>query len=523
MEKFKFALLMMCFFVCFACKKQEDPAAKEIIIQDVFITDVNAERINITYKLSDLGYKETGITFYKKDNPAEQRTVLSIRKNDQFMVSMQNLEPGTEYGFKVYYTMENLDKKQDKEYIVKTLSAASLRFKMEIKRSELMVQNGEYNLVVEGEHLNELNLSELVVKVNAEPARIDYPVLVSGNSYQMTISGTTQAEQTAYSVMVYYKEQEILAQYLPAKTTGPRYFISHNLTDLPSGNLSVINNELFTFREQEVLHWDNGGQRFVPIATYDDGMVYENMQTFSFDNQIFFPAGGKDYFPNPKDVNNYVGYPAVVSFVPGTAKFETYHFKDKQYERDYLFYENSQYFIHKNQLYLAFSLVDYSGQYANKPTIRKNFVYKYNQQKKQFEFVDDLNTDILSYRFTSIDNQLYVVGLLPVVDQGYKLTATLGVLKVSDTFGLQEIFRSGTVSKPQNLKIGCVSNVDGKILIVSALNDYKIFDPTERKLYDVTLKNNIPEEFLYGLFTYHNTLHLNSGYEKYELSVSKEP
>jgi CRISPR/Cas system CSM-associated protein Csm3 (group 7 of RAMP superfamily) len=119
MEKFKFALLMMCFFVCFACKKQEDPAAKEIIIQDVFITDVNAERINITYKLSDLGYKETGITFYKKDNPAEQRTVLSIRKNDQFMVSMQNLEPGTEYGFKVYYTMENLEKSSIRNILLK--------------------------------------------------------------------------------------------------------------------------------------------------------------------------------------------------------------------------------------------------------------------------------------------------------------------------------------------------------------------------------------------------------------------
>ncbi|WP_449440028.1 hypothetical protein [Pedobacter steynii] len=55
--------IIICAF--WSCKKTEttDP---EIIVEDLYVEFVDSNLVDISYKLSHLGYQETGVSYYKK-------------------------------------------------------------------------------------------------------------------------------------------------------------------------------------------------------------------------------------------------------------------------------------------------------------------------------------------------------------------------------------------------------------------------------------------------------------------------
>jgi hypothetical protein len=526
MEKFKFAFVMIFMLILWSCKKEENPASTEIKVQDVYITSVQAQRVDIVYKLSHLGYKETGVIYFPKDRPTEQHTAIAIRKNDQFNLSLNNLDPNTEYVLKVYHKTNQGEKKDEEEFVVKTLSATSLKFNLEISNSEVAIHDGRFKIEIEGDYLNELNLSELNIKVNDKAASIAYPVQIAAQRYKMTISGQAQWGVSGHLVTASYREEEILAHYIPIKSDAERYVLNAKAVNLPPGWYSAYKNKLYSFIDEQVLRWDEANYRMVTLRSFEEGFIWGNTPCFEFDNQMFFVPSQKGNYPDPKNPSKYERYLEVVSYSPEGNIFNDFPLLDRTYDKE-LTIETSQFFVHKSEMYLAFTLADMSAQYANKPITRTNLIYKYNRSRKQFEYVSGLNTDILSYHFTSINNQIYLIGLVPVTDQGFQLTSTFGAFKVSDAFDLEPIYTEGTLTKPIKFPLKGIAKIDDKILIVAAIGDFKIFDPINRVLHQVNVSQGLSGQYYNGLFTYNNMLHINidAGFTSqmiYELSVSKE-
>jgi hypothetical protein len=527
MERFKFACVMIVFLALWSCKKDDNRASIEIAARDVYITSVQARRVDIVYKLSNLGYKETGVSYYSKDRPAEQHNVIAIRKDEQFKLSLQNLEPNTEYGFKVYYKTNEGEKKDEKEFVVKTLSATSLKFNLQINSTEVVINDSKFEIEIEGDYLSEINLSELKINVNYEPASISYPIRIAGQRYKMAISGQSKLGLSGHLITASYKDEEILSHYIPAKGNAGGYMLTAKAVNMPHGWYSVYKNTLYSFFEEKVLRWDVAENRLVTLRSFDHGFVWGNIPCFEFDNQMFFVPFERTIVPDPTNINKYEHYPEIVSYSPEANMFNAYPLLDRKYEEANLTVESGQYFIHQSEMYLAFTLSDLTIQLGNKPRVRTNFIYKYNRSRKQFEYQRELKTDILSYHFTSINNQLYLVGLIPVTDQGFKLSATFGAFKVSDTFDLEQIYTAGTLASPIKFLLKGIAHVDNKILIVANVRDFMIFDPINRVLHQVNVLPGIPGDYYNGLFTYNNMLHINidAGFTSqafYELTVSKD-
>lgn len=526
MERFKFAFLLLVFLSLWSCKKDENKSSAKIAVQDVYITSVKTQRVDIVYKLSQLGYKETGVVYYPKDRSMEQQTVAAIREDEQLKLSLQNLEPNTEYGFRVYYKTNQGETKDEKEFVVKTLSATSLKFNLEINSTEVAIHNSRFEIDIEGDHLNELNLSELKINVNFEPASFAYPVRIAGQRYKMTISGEAKSGFSGHLITASYREEDIFAHHISPISIG-EYTLTAREVNLPDGRYSVYKNTLYSFVDKQVLRWDATSHRLVTLRGFDEGYVWGNKPCFEFDNQLFFVPFQRTIAPDPKDPNKYEHYFDVVSYSPEANVFNDFALLEGTYDVEGLTAEFSQYFVHKSEMYLAFTLTNLSDQLIHKPIKRTNFIYKYNRSNKKFEYVNGLKTDILSYHFTSINNQMYLVGLVPLTDQGFKLSATFGAFKVSDTFELESIYTAGTLASPIKFPLNGITNVDDKILIAADIGVFKIFDPIKRVLNQVNVPMGLPGEYYNGLFTYNNMLHINidAGFTSqtyYELTVSKE-
>lgn len=414
MEKFKLAFLMVILIALCSCKKEEEPTGNKITAQDVYVTAVHAQRVGLTYKLSQLGYKETGVIYFPKDQPAEQHRVAAIRKDGQFLLSLQNLKPNTVYKFKVYYTTNEGEKLEAHEYTVTTLSLASLKFNLEVKNFEVSANDGNFSIDLEGDYLNELNLSALQLFVNEKAVKIAYPVRLTGDRYQMNIKGQSALSVSGHLITATYMEQEILAHYIPVQSNSDRYILNAKAVNLPAGWYSVYKDNLYSFFEEKVLRWDPISHRMVTLRTFEEGFVWGNTPCFEFDNQMFFVPAPKARYLNPKDPSIFEKYLAVVSYSPEANNFDEYVLPNRMFEEADLSISSSQFFIHKSELYLALTLVDLSGQFANRPTPRTHFIYKYDRSQKKFNYISGLKTDILSQHFSSIDNQMYLVGLVHV-------------------------------------------------------------------------------------------------------------
>ena len=132
MGKYSLFLFLFVTTAFYSCKKQTE-VKPEINVEQVVIELVKSNRIDINYKLSHLGYQETGVSYYKKSEPAKIIKVNAIRQNGILKLSLQNLEVNTEYVFNVFFKQDNIEKNNTKEYEVKTLTKESDNYELKIK------------------------------------------------------------------------------------------------------------------------------------------------------------------------------------------------------------------------------------------------------------------------------------------------------------------------------------------------------------------------------------------------------
>jgi len=523
MARFKSMLLLSLFCAFLSCKKQTELIDPEITVENVYVEFVKANQIDINYKLSHLGYLETGVSFYKKNNPKATTIVNAVRENDRLKLSMQDLEANTEYIFKVFYKQNNGEKTDTKEYAVKTLSKESTKFSLEIKSTDVKYDDdGNFTLDIVGENLNNMNLSELAIKVNLSSVSLSYPVQLSDNKYKITVKGNIRPVNVNYSIQALYQGKEILFQSIPFVFDGERYWLTYKQSNIRVTYVSVFNGELYYVSNKQIYNWNDLEQRWTSVANSPIETYQENVVGFEFDGQLFFPPVEKTIWSNPNDLTDNYQYPEGCSFEIGTASWSSYSFEEHRYSQPRRRIENNNYFVHNGELYLTYSLTD--DQSFNPSAVVKtdNFIYHYNKSTKRFEAGAKLNTEIINYNFIAISDQLYLTGLVPVYDQGFKMSATFAVFKVDDHFNLHEIYRGGTIEQPLAFWPKKVVIYDQKILFAMSVDNFKLFDPADQKLYQVSLRNSISSIYISNLFNYKNKLHLNADQSIYEISINKE-
>ncbi len=524
MERYRWLLFLPLVCAICSCKKEVEMIDPEILVENVYVEFVTSERVDLNYKLSHLGYQETGVSYYKKSAPANVTVVKAIRKNDVLKLSLLGLESNTEYVFNVFFKHKDAEKTDLKAYTVKTLSKELAKFALEIKNSPIYYDDkGDFTAEIEGENINNLNLSGLDIRVNGTSVILGYPVLVAGSRYKMAIKGAVNPRSTANIISGRYNGNEILFQSVPFAFEGERYWFSYTATSLPGNFASVFNNELYYFFNDQVHKWNDPEQRLSVLGRIPNGTVSGNVSGIQFDGQFFFIAAERGYWPNPNDMSDNYYYPESYSYTPNTGKWEVYPFKAQTYSKRRRIIHSNNYFVHKGELYLSYGLVDDVTAIPSLGAKSDNFIFHYNKETKQFEAGAALNSEIINYQFISIDNQMYLTGLVPVYDQGFKMSATFAVFKVSDqSFKLEEIYRGGTVAQPLTIMPKNVMEYEHKILIATAQPDnFYLFDPSVRQFSEVFLRNGVPDLYWSRFFTYNNKLHLNTGQKIYEMSIVK--
>lgn len=527
-ERYSRIFMVIILSLLWSCTKHEDLADLEIKAQEVYVEWIQSNRITLNYKLSNLGYEETGVSYYKKSEPGKAIDVKAIRQDGVLKLSLENLEPNTAYVFNVFFTQNKVKKMDPKEHVFTTLSAEVAKFALRVINNVINYdQQGKFSAELEGENLQNLNLSDLDLRVNNSVVNIGYPVAMANNRYKVVITGTLNAENGNYVITGIYQGKQILLQSVPFAFDGARWWLSYKSTTLRGLTSSLFNGSLYYFFDSQVYKWSDSEQRLQPVGQIQSATIVGNTKGTEFDGQIFFPAFDKTYFPNPSDYSNFEYYSEAYSYVPGTDKWNSFSFKTDVTWKGQLRIENNNYFIHKNNLYLTYSVVNGTSADPNSPYVNKNYIFQYSKEHKTFTKKMELPAEIINYHLISMDNQLYLLGLIPLYDQGFKVSATLAVFKVSDEdFKLEEIYRGGTINQPITLLAKAVIVYDQKILIAASLYDFYLFDPVEKTLSNVYLKNNINQMYFGGLFYYNNKLHLNAdlGFTSqriYEISIAK--
>lgn len=518
--------LFFLWIICalWSCKKAAKSVNPKILVENVYVEFIKSDQVDINYKLSHLGYEETGVSFYKKSDPQNVRSVNAIRENGALKLSLQRLDPNTEYVFKVFFKQSNAQKVDTKDYTVKTLSAELAKFALEIKNTPINYDDkGSFTAEIEGENINNLNLSELDIKINNISVVLDYPVRISNDRYKMKIKGTVNPNNANNNIIGHYQGKEILFQSVPFVFLGERYWLSYKSTNLRGHHTSVFNNELYYFFDSKVYKWNDPGQRLQPVGSIPVGSIPDGyMSGIQFDGQIFFPIAEKSILSGPNDQSNGIVYPVGYFYAPGTDEWSSYIFKTPTSLNPRRRIQSNHYFVHKGELYLSYSLADDGGA---GPTLLPNtdyFIYHYNKITKQFDSKINLIKDILDYRLISVNNELYLAGLTPVYDQGFRVSATFAVFKVNEqNFKMEEIYRAGTVTRPLTFILKELLEYEQKILIATSPNDFLIFDPSSRQLSPVFLRNSINSMYLTGFFIYNNQLHINADNKVHEISIVK--
>ena len=512
-----------------SCKKKElvDPS---IAVEQVYVTAVTADRIDMNYKLSHLGYQETGISYYKQTSPQDIRKVKAIRKEGNLLLSIQSLEENTEYVFKVFYVQNNVEKFDGKEHKVKTLSLAAANYLLTINDSKIVHnERNEFEVEIEGVNLQNLNLIDLEVRVNNVPLQSSYPVLIDNKKYKLKLSGTLPIPQNGnYFFSAKYQEAQILHQNV-IFYVSETYFLSQKAVNLRNNFASVFNNRLFYFVGNDVLRWNEAEERLQVIGSTLVGRSYigSSIPGHQFEDQLFFSSDVISYEPLTVNVPEFT-LVETYGYNPSSNQWQIFSIKESNLNNKKKIIESQNFFIHNDQLYFTYALRDDPLSNPQGDLKYDSYFYRYDALTKQFQKLGGINTEIQNYHLVSVKNNLYLLGLIPVSDQGFKIGFTFCVYKVNDqTFQLEEVYRKGDFRSPYAIRPKSVIEYEGSALIINAVNEFLLFDTEEKKLVPVNIKNPTSHMYFGGTFVYNSQLHLNAdvGFTSgkiYEISINKE-
>jgi len=494
-------------------------------VKDLYIERITATEIVISYKLSNLGYQETGISFSRKNDTQQLRNVKAIRVDNVLRVTLQGLDADTEYILNVFHKQNGANIIDEKEYPVKTLSAALAKYDLNIADSSINLnEDGSFIAEIQGKNLRDLNLAYLSIRVNNKPVQLDYPVKISDDEYRIRIKGTVQPVNNTFVFEGSYYEKEILFLISPYLSNNKKYSLHYAPTNLMGRYVSVFDNKLYYFLDKKILRWDEIDERLHEVGDFgeDQKFTIGNSMGIQFDGQIFFKAFEANIW-HTNDVADYSSYPEVRSWSPENGSWQVFPFKEEMYLPNTRAIAYSHLFIHKGELYLAYSLHDIHQQ--GLPRI-DDLVYHYDRSSKNFRKVQKIKNRLKDYRFVSLNGQLYLFGSVPIYDQGLEMASTLAAYKVNDSnFELEEIYRGGTIYEPVSFTIKDAIAYEQKILLGQSLTELMLFDPSNLQMSKVNT-GSVSHSVFGNFFIYNNKFHLNedlniSTQKIYEFSITE--
>lgn len=516
----------------FSCKKSElvDPI---ITAEQVYVISVTADRVDINYKLSNLGYQETGISYFKKSDPKNVYKIKAIRKDGILQLSMQSLDPNTEYVFKIFYKQNGEDKSDAKEHLVKTLSLVSTNFFLAINENTVIhATQGKFEAEIEGRNLQNLNLIDFEISVNNVPLKSEYPILINDNKYKIRLNGILPIPQNGvYSFTAKYQGNQVLFKNVIVDYSFEAYFLSYKAVNLRNSMASVFNNDLYYFIGENVLKWNNIEERMEIVGAAVKDLYFTigtNKPGIQFENQLFFTPNVASYNPSASGPSDYYTLVEAYAFQPNSNQWQVFSLKENNLDNRKRDIQSQNLFIHNNELYFTYTLLDDRLSNPQLEAKSENYLYRYNKAAKQFQKISNVEKEIRNYHFVSIKNQLYLMGLVPVYDQGFKMGVTFCIYKINDqTFEVQEVYRKGDVRGPFIIYPKSVIEYDGQALIINAVNEFLLFNADDYKLSPVNLKNPPSHSYFGGTFIYNGQLHLNADVGStsgkiYEISIKKE-
>lgn len=531
MEIFRtiFIFFVACLF--FGCKKDSN-TPQEIDVEDFYVIGVTSDKIILSYKLNQLGYLETGVTVSKENDQSELDRINALRVNDEFQLSVQNLQPNTGYIIQVFWKTVDGDKKATKKYKLKTLSAISDKYNFKVRDTAIVLnQLREFSIFIDGDNLNNLNLTNLKVRVNNTQLTFGYPKLITGSKYELELKGKLDASVGSVgSVVLSYENNEIFFQRVSlsqSSSDDESYALFYKRELLPRFWASVYKNSLYYFLNNEVLLWNNAEERLVEVGTGKMGrsdQIGSTTPGLEFGDQLFFIPEQISYLLDSKS-RTYAMSPEVTSYAPKEDKWTSYSFKEYVY-LEFHNLDNPQYFIQNNELFLIYGLSDDFNSIPNAKFKSKIYLFHYNKSIKKFESVPVPQYALLNYRFISIENQLYAVGLAPVYDQGFELSKTFCVYKVNmQNFELVEIYRAGTKYNSLFFFPKHVIEYNGNILIGVDVNVFYLFELKNNKLFPVKIPIPLSNGYLGNFFRYDDKLYLSTSIgfiegKNYEISLN---
>jgi hypothetical protein len=510
-------LFIVCLF--FSCKKE---IQQPILASDIFVTSVKSHQIDINYTLSKLGYEETGVYYYKKNAPSDLIKVKSLRKADIFELSLQNLDPETEYIVNIFYKQKGIEYKDNKSLSIKTLSSEEIKYALSLKNDTVYYDSiGYFSLEIEGKLLNNLNLSQLEIKLSNSTLKFDYPVISSNDKYIISLKGIKNPIDEVSFISVFYKGVEIFKKSIKLSYSKERYWINFKSTNMYADRASIFKNELYYFNSPNILKWQEDESRLLNIGTsmYQNGNYIGKNPGTEYKNQLFFPPV---HLNVPTDnFTNIVSYIQIYAYSPIDNSWSSETLTEKSFRAGSKYIVNSQFFIHDDNLYMTFGLANSSAFNENIPTTYH--LYKYNSSDKKFKEITIFKEKLTDYHFISIKNQLYIIGLAPIYDQGFALNSTLCIYTVDpSTFTLNEIYRGGTIYNPQIYRVKNLIDYESNILMAISPNNFLLFNTLDKTLYKVFQKTNLSYTYLEGLFLYNKKFYFNADLKIYEISITKE-
>jgi len=529
MRKTNYLLLIFFTALVWSCKKDKSLENTDIKISEAYVAWIQSDQVDLSFRLSRLGYQETGVSYHQKNKPEQVFEVKAIRNDESLNLSLQNLLPATEYVYQFFFVEKGNKKKDEKVYTVTTLSARAAQFSLDVTAPQIYYdQDGHFNFEIEAENLQDMNLADLSITVNDHPVKMNYPQLVSGRRYKIKLEGSLYAGQYNYAnIKGTYKSVLILLKSLPLNFDGERYWISHEKTGMPPMIPTIFGNELYYFYENEVHKWNAAEERLDVVGKKDNVGLMDYTAGTEFDSKIFFPARFSYDFLDPKTYTGAYYFPVVSTYSPEHRLWSEVQFSQNMRWNDSRNPENNRYFIHKNKLYLSYLSILSAAAPPGHSQLRKLYLHEYNAVTKSFQDPIDLKLDIMDQYFFSVNNQMYLMGWVALEDQGFVVGTTLVVYKVSETdFSLEKIFAGGTVNNPMDdLGRQFVQYGDG-VLIYTINKNLYFFDLLKLQLSAVNFRNSGTEANIRGFFNYNNNLYgygfFNTDQQRvYKLSITK--
>ncbi|HLS37662.1 MAG TPA: hypothetical protein VK023_05270 [Sphingobacterium bovisgrunnientis] len=511
-------------FLFLGCKTEYIKLVPEVQNEEIQL--VRDNKITLQYNLSELGYSESGVKYFEKENPNNSQTVKAIRKGENFYVELVNLTAKTTYKLQVYYIFEGQTLVSENLLEVTTTSKFPNNFTIDLKDTEINYGDlGEFSFTIEGDNLHNINLKDLQIYLNrtmyisSSKLQMSYPEKLANGKYCIKVSGYyEQGWDNQETILITFKQQPILVKSVNFKYKGQLWELQATRTNILSRYFVSYQDQFYNFNGQHVSKFDELSNSFENIANIHYSIGVLSDKSVVVGDKIFFIN-----MPYSNEGNEIYSQ----SFDFKRQEFKVYYYGKHNWFTAHE-YEHSDVFVHNGIVYQAYTIKDFVNGMPTMPVPKVvNYVARYNAYQDNFEDFTTFDNTVSLFKFISFKGELYAFGMADVEVQGYAIGKTLAVYKVNPAnFELNEIIRIGDEYAPYPISVRQLLEYDGKILLTFGPNSHVFYNPTTHSFQKIFMRNMlnyirfhdiIKHKGKYYLFADHNS---TSG-SVYEITIKK--